>query len=371
MITIILNGVILLDWKNIDNVDNISIPKLTKNTANTWQSDRTEEEKAADTMIGKLAEAAFIESLKILGIKGYVSYDEIRDDDFKLHAPFDGVFSRGLSKETNDFINLAVRNEGPKLCAKTRSILRSKGVLTVEIKSTRLAKKYKEKAGFKSYGSEKELTSLVETLRDLDYLTYPFFTRYGEMSFDQYCAFAEKKINSGLKGERLREKIKSIEKGNSDDLYVRVFVDEESKKCLVMGWIDSDRFFGDPETHKLILPGKSEVPLYFVKAIRKGNSLTELNSFLFERLNNAKEDADSVSEEQIDKTLLIKENPADSEKKKDEALKRDIIILLKAKKLKSHEISKILSVPVFVVDETINNNKNMFVRDLFGNWRLK
>ena len=99
--------------------------------------------------------------------------------------------------------------------------------------------------------------------------------------------------------------------------------------------------------------------------------ILELNSFLFERLSNAKEDADSVNEEQIDETLSTKENPADSEKKKDESLKRDIVILLKAKKLKSHEISKILSVPVFVVDETIKNNKNMFVRDLFGNWRLK
>jgi len=57
-------------------------------------------------------------------------------------------------------------------------------------------------------------------------------------------------------------------------------MDEENSKALIMGWIDKDTFYTNPETHKLILNGKSEVPLYFVKKLKKGLPIVQIHKVL-------------------------------------------------------------------------------------------
>lgn len=77
--------------------------------------------------------------------------------------------------------------------AEVRKEINRLGGKTVEIKSTRLAQKYKDRVEFTGYNSAKKIEELIESLMGLDFLTYPFFSRYGDMTFDQYCWYAEAK----------------------------------------------------------------------------------------------------------------------------------------------------------------------------------
>jgi hypothetical protein len=281
MNAIFIGNAILLDYDVIE-IEEINFSGLVKNTVNTWQANRSVNEKKADTELGKFAEDAVITALKILGFNCYHSYDSFRNDDFRLHAPFDGLIIKELNDELVNMINNAVVNEGPKLSIKTREEIRRHKGLTVEVKSTRLAQKYKNRASFNDYSNNEQLVRLIEELNSLDFLTYPHFTRYGDMTFEQYCWFVETRLRSGKRGQDLREFVKKIELDNSSDFYIRVFVDEDNKKVIILGCIDRYSFFENPRTHKLILPGKSEVPLYFVKSIKNGYPL----SYLIEYLNN-------------------------------------------------------------------------------------
>lgn len=57
-------------------------------------------------------------------------------------------------------------------------------------------------------------------------------------------------------------------------------MDEDSSKALIMGWIDKDTFYTNPKTHKLILDGKSEVPLYFVQKLNRGFPIFQIHKIL-------------------------------------------------------------------------------------------
>lgn len=272
-----VKNVTILTFSEVKKHDKVDLKSLVDNTYNTWQTDRTIEEKAKDTLLGKFAEDCVISALEEIGIKNYYSYDSFRNDDYKYHAPFDGLLCDNLNNDLIDLVNNAVITEGSKLSSQTRDKIRNMNAVTIEIKSTRLAQKYKDKANFKSYEDDEEVLALVESLCGLDFLTYPYFTRYGNMTFDQYCWYAETKfLHTYLRGQELRDYVTKIELKNASDIYIRVFIDEEKEKALIMGWIDRYMFFNNPTTHKLILPGKSEIPLYFVKPLSNGKSLEDL-----------------------------------------------------------------------------------------------
>lgn len=117
-------------------------------------------------------------------------------------------------------------------------------------------------------------------MMNCDFLNYPYYTRYGDLSYDKYCLFVEQRINTGLGIDALKEKVRELELLYSTDILIRVFMDANSKKAIVMGWIDRNKFLTPPETKKLILPGKSEIPLYFVKALKYGYPLNRLKELL-------------------------------------------------------------------------------------------
>lgn len=277
----------IIKYKAIHIVDYLALKKTTDsdvknivaNTVNTWQRGRSEQEKTADTQLGKMAEDVVMATLETIGINDYHSYDCFRTDNFKSHAPFDGVLCSNLTKELKQVINNAVQIEGPHLSAKTRNFLRSKGVRTVEIKSTRLTDKYKQRNNFTSYSDESGLERLYNYLMTLDYLTYPYYTRYGDMSYSEYCNYVERRIKTGLSGSKLESHVRQIELDNATDIYIRVFMDESEKKALVMGWIDRETFFNPPETQKLFKRFKSEIPLYFVKSLKFGYPLEQISPF--------------------------------------------------------------------------------------------
>ncbi len=93
-----------LSVKNIKIIKNINlfldkddypVKLLSKNTQNTWQKDRKNNEKRADTNIGKLAENIFEQYLeKQIRSLRFFSYDSFRKDNFRKHAPFDGIILR-------------------------------------------------------------------------------------------------------------------------------------------------------------------------------------------------------------------------------------------------------------------------------------
>lgn len=280
MISYLINGVFIIDYKNIID-DDINTDHLTDHTLNTWQTDRTHEDKLADTVLGKRAEAAVETAFKVIGIDDYYSYDKFRNDGFEKHAPFDGIICKDNCQELFDLVNSSVQKDGNKLSMDVRKEINRLGGKTVEIKSTRLAKKYKDRVDFTGYNNVKSIEALVDSLMGLDFLTYPFFTRYGDMTFDQYCWFVETKhLHSYLRGEELRKYVAEYEKNNSADIYIRVFMDEDCSKALIMGWISKEIFYDKPETHKLVLDGKSEVPLYLVKKLNKGLPIIQIYKVL-------------------------------------------------------------------------------------------
>ena len=282
-----IDNVIIIDYSDIKRSADSNAAHISENTMNTWQRGRGQEEKKADTELGKLAEDAVITALENLHIKNYHSYDNFRSDGFTKHAPFDGVFVENMTQKISNLINQGVEKEGSKLSAETRNKLRLDQVFTVEVKSTRLTQKYREKAGFTSYSDMKSIEALVQSLlQSYDFITYPFFTRYGDMTYLQYCMFAEKRLNTGKTGNELKEHIREIELDNADDIYIRVFMDEENSKALVMGWIDRVKLFSPPETKKLVLPGKSEVPLYFAKSLVQGESLKTISQIFDKKTND-------------------------------------------------------------------------------------
>lgn len=275
-----LKNVVIMDFEDVENISNDEVVDITKHTFNTWQKNRSMLEKRSDTQLGKFAEDAVTTAFKYYNIKNYCSYDDFRNDNFELHAPFDGVFINKSQNKIFDLVNSKVKEEGSQLSIKTRDIIRRENAFTCEIKSTRLAEKYKERANFKSYDDNNSLTRLIDYLRTLDYLNYPHFTRYGDMTYDQYCKFVRSKYNLSISDDKLNSYVREIELGYSSDIFIRVFVDEYFKKVLIMGWIDRITFLTPPETHKLILPGKSELPLYFVKSLKKGFALESLSGYV-------------------------------------------------------------------------------------------
>jgi len=275
-----MGNVTILDYKEIEHCK-IDVNDLAYNTVNTWQKGRTKAEKIKDTMLGKMAEDAFISALKKVDIGFYHSYDSFRNDNYKLHAPFDGLLIGNLSKKVINFINNSVVSDGPKLSVDVKNKIRCFGGYTVEIKSTRITKKYKEKAGIESYKNESDLQKMIEYLYTLDFITYPYFIRQGNMDYSRYCAFVERKfLKSNKEGKDLEQEVRKIELDNSIDIYVRVFIDIDEGKFFIMGWIDKETFFEEPEIRKLFLIGKSEKPIYFVHPLKDGKSIIELKSLI-------------------------------------------------------------------------------------------
>lgn len=211
-------------------------------------------------------------------MKNYLSYDEIRSDDFKLHAPFDGVFFKEISNEIIEAINENVKQHGPKLTSDFRNHLRRNGLLTVEVKSTRIAQRH----GFPDYNNNESIRKTIEKIKNDDFLNYPYYFRAGNIdSYSKYCHIVEREyLNSGFHSAELHQFVKNIELENAADLFVRVYMDEGNKKAFIIGWIEKEILFDEPKIKKMFQRGKSERPIYFYVTLKKAKKLDKLESFL-------------------------------------------------------------------------------------------
>lgn len=259
---------IIFDYSALTDENNVKVSKIVEHTANTWQFDRDTAEKGRDTKQGKLAEqAVLLYFSKCATSVKYISYDEIRTDNFKKHAPFDGVLIdvAKVSEETLSDIFQKINNEINRgsygqISTELRKEMLAAGVFSVEIKSTKINDKKRSTANFKSYENSIEIANLLKAICDDDFLTYPHYTRKGDYNWDSYCVYAKNrnKALSSLSGAALANAIKAEELANMDDFYIRVYMDDIHKKALILGFITKSDFMEQPFLKKMIQFGKSE-----------------------------------------------------------------------------------------------------------------
>ncbi len=265
---------------------------ITHYTKNTWQKERNEKEKLQDTKQGKIAEEVvrnylnecFDMYMKIL------SYDEIRTDNGKKHAPFDFLFYSSDSSNINEAIESIQRdinntgNFNVRLSEKTRKLCRDGNIKIVEIKSTKINKNKKYCAKFNNqYDDKDKLKCLINEIEKDDIFCYPAYVRATDnknYSMDTYCQHVKKIIKEldAFEGEDLRNKVIQNERQmHIEDIYIRVYLDIEEKKGIILGWISKDELLDHNVTlKKMPKIGKSEKALYLAKSLRSINGIGEI-----------------------------------------------------------------------------------------------
>lgn len=267
-------GVIIVkNYEDLGGDSTDTTKKITANTVNTWQPNRSEKDKMADTSLGKIAESIFEKYINLFSIV-YLSYDDFRENNFEKHAPFDGLlFSNDkLENEIKTFTNkineeVSLSDFG-KVTIGLLSILTKNKVYTVEVKSTRITERHKR-------NGEVDLAIIK---RD-DFLTYPSAIRksYKDYSLSSY---ADLLIQNGKihvpSGEDKVSVVRKYEKQFMTDFYVRVYIDEKENKGYIMGFITKELFIKKAVLKRMYQKNKSELPLYLATPISNGESVDNL-----------------------------------------------------------------------------------------------
>src|SRR3989344_1415422 len=220
-----------------------SFKKIVENTANTWQLGRSNEEKASDTSLGKIAEKVFKEFIiQNFPNYKYLSYDEFRSNNFI------------------EQINYEVKNSDyGKISDGTKIGLESNGIYTVEIKSTRVAERHK-----RTGSSDQNISSII--MSD-DFLEYPKYLRVDEfdkinnlMDYINFCK-TYRSFNC-LSNSECILKMRNEEQINMRFFYVRIYIDISTRKAYIVGYIDNNFFSQNFTLKKMVQAGKSEKALY-------------------------------------------------------------------------------------------------------------
>lgn len=270
--------------KNIDNYidkENPSFEKLSENTENTWQKNRNLNEKKADTSIGKLAEEIFVEYLKKNLTKIiFFTYDSFRKDNYKKHAPFDGIIlKKNYDRDNIIFyakkINQEIKNsQYGKISDTLKNNLEKNEIYTVEIKSTRITGRHK-----KNNSSKKQIIENI--LLNDDFLDYPKHLRtdkYNNIhSINDYINFCKKNKNLICEENNCENKIREIEKKNMKYYYIRIYIDEVDKIAYIIGFIDKDFFSRNFNIKHMSRKAKSEKALYLAASLKHAKNIDELN----------------------------------------------------------------------------------------------
>lgn len=262
---------------------------LASYTSNTWQGERGMQEKIADTGIGKRGENAFqvYVLLYLLGVS-YEPYDEFRTDGFRNHAPFDGIFyldtpaAKAVAMKVKEYVT-AYCNQYGHIPDSLRAYMRSKGVYSVEIKTTRIGARHRRNA-FDDY----DYGNIAEAIRHDDFLLYPKFCRNTEnvsseiRDFDDYVdysvSYAMEHCHPELLApdrEGIREQLISSEIRSAPDIAVRVYIDEKTDKAYLMGYVPSEELLRKMHVKKMPRE-KSKNAIYFTMPISEGRPLAEL-----------------------------------------------------------------------------------------------
>lgn len=256
-----------------------NIETIIQTTQETWQKDRTEQSKKQDTELGKLAEN-IVEGYIKTNMKDitYLSYDDFRKDEFKKHAPFDGlIYSKKTTVKIQDFINAINKevedNQYGKISDGLKNKLHQNKIYIVEVKSTRVS----EQRHF--VANKIDLDKLLED----DFLEYPKYLRVDKFdtmnNMGAYIDFCKKyrsfKCNDNID---CLNKIKNEELSNMRHVYIRVYIDIKNSIGYIIGYITNVEFIKNLNLKKMVQPGKSEKALYLSCSLRNASDLEELNN---------------------------------------------------------------------------------------------
>lgn len=262
-----------------DDRNNVNVDKITKNTVQTWQPDRCTNETKQDTIQGKISENV-VEKYFKTSFKDivFLSYDDIRNDDFKLHAPFDGLifkkdtFNQVQLDKIKKLINENVRlYNGRKISDNLRKILRDIGIHTLEVKSTKISAK-------RLFLSDKDR---INEIKKDDFFIYPYHLRKSLTvdNFEKYVQFVENKFPEhfqSLSKKEIVSKILNNEYKNSNDIIVRIYTDIENNKFYLMGYMPNIDILKNQNIKRFFKEGKSDSALYFARPISEGKSIDSI-----------------------------------------------------------------------------------------------
>jgi len=285
----IINNCYIYDFEEVSiNSLSLNINEISNNTENTWQPTRGINEINKNTMQGKIAETAFetFFNNNSAPFKIIIPYDKIRTDNYKYHAPFDELIYDASEIDEDKFDKLldCIRNEANTnqyghLSEKLRQELTNNNILLVEVKST--AVNYRKKntiPPFSSYKNTDDVIKLLNNICEDDFLTYLHYTRKGNLTWEEYCEkFKYKDYRlKNLTGDELYEATRQLEIKNMSNIFVRVYVDHECKKVIILGYITREELMKNPQTKKMILKNKSENALYIAKSLKTRHNIKEI-----------------------------------------------------------------------------------------------
>ncbi|MGO5022498.1 hypothetical protein ACTQ4E_05305 [Lawsonibacter sp. LCP25S3_G6] len=274
-----------LDWTEIENI--------VRHTHNTWQHDRKEEETRKNTIQGKKAELVMERLLSAYSSFRYLSYDRIRRDDFKKHAPFDGLIypvslDEGVKAEAIQRICSDVQisaGDSGVISVETRTFLASSGIFTVEIKSSLLQdpRDY-QNMEHKENGerTQADYQALCGHIREFyDYFVYPHYCRDSEAvtCFYEYTTYVRRnhpELTKGVGSRGFLYRLMETEFDHACDIYTRVFFDVLTQEIIIPGYILKTRFFEEPRIQKMY-SSKSYNALYYMYHMRYGRCILSID----------------------------------------------------------------------------------------------
>jgi hypothetical protein len=246
--------------------------QLAAHTANTWQPGRDGAHKLADTQVGKLAECAFERWAGQAGL-ACRSWDDLRDDGYRRHAPLDGfVALEALAGLVcgEPFARAArvahAQASGTSQAHFPRGFLREweqRGICGYEVKATRVGQRHREG------GAADGAVSFARLLGD-DFLVYPV-------------------VRAGVLDETLRARLMRCDTiaaalGRTPALLVRAYVEqrESGARVHLVGCISRGAFFASAQLKVKTMPqpNKSERAIYYAVPLRCGSALAMLRERL-------------------------------------------------------------------------------------------
>lgn len=275
------------------SVDNSIVGHIVQNTVETWQPDRQLTERGENTEQGKIAEEIVERFLgeyyrDEIEIK---SYDEIRNDYYKKHAPFDFLMWKKGTVDIAPIVR-SIQNDISstfkqfvRLSKDTRHLCREANVKIVEVKSTKIRDDLKLHACFHGdYHNDTEVRSLFETIRqEDDIFCYPHYKRSeisDQYTLADYCEYV-KTLHpplAGFSGGILQQKVLDLEKKMQYcDVFIRVYLDTAARSGMIIGWMKREDLLDETVQFKRMRQkNKSERALYFAKSLSQTESMDKL-----------------------------------------------------------------------------------------------
>lgn len=294
----VVDGTIICPIPSTGCLNMSEIKCIAKYTVNTWQQDRDTQDTLDNTTQGKMAEYVLEKYLEKKTDIRYISYDKFRRDDYKKHAPFDGLIysvkaSADVLRELIDEIIIDVsESDTGQITELMRERLETYKVFTLEIKSSQLRKRdYEGVEHVKLPRNEKDYEKIVNNIRRWDFFVYPHYTRRSDSisSFYDYAEFVRKRKEFwNLGNQAYLKQLILTEFRNASDIYTRLYFDYQTNEIFIPGYIIKEDFFKNPKIGKMP-GGKSGMALYYMKSIGDGLSFLEIEHnegiWMFERLN--------------------------------------------------------------------------------------